>query len=362
MGGADVRVCHGGDGFLVAIMSTSSSGSSCERIMITYVPEEEEDDVVVVVVVERSLPFRSSNHIHRQGRKKPDFSRPMSSLLGFFFSLSTTIIRDILAGGALTLIVNAIKIHERAMPLRAEAHTLFGGCNCRAVRYRINIPHRSQRPYHPRSNPSAFASTDPRHELDPVVLPYTFTDHCNDCRRATASILPTWITAHIDTVEASSINVDASTQEWELTRQGSDEYRSAYRPARETFTGTGGAAVFPPLSKSTPEPAQVSKLNFYQSSPGVMRGYCSLCGTNVSYWMVSSPNIIDILYGTIDRDCLEDESMRPERHMWWEAGIGWVKSWVDAFDAKGERHMRDGEGEGGLEERVGPGDTTPRPD
>ena len=70
--------------------------------------------------------------------------------------------------------------------------------------------------------------------------------------------------------------------------------------------------------------------------------------------MASSPDILDILYGTIDREFLEEEGMRPERHMWWGLGIGWVKGWVDAFDPKGERHVRDGEEKGGLEDRIVP--------
>ena len=61
-------------------------------------------------------------------------------------------------------------------------HTLVlhGGCNCRAILYKVQVPVRPERPLSP------FADGQ-------VPFPLVATDHCNDCRRATGSILPIWI-------------------------------------------------------------------------------------------------------------------------------------------------------------------------
>ena len=45
--------------------------------------------------------------------------------------------------------------------------------------------------------------------------------------------------------------------------------------------------------------------------------------------------MLDILTGTIDREDLQRAELRPERHVWWEKGIEWVKTLI-------------GEGDGGM--------------
>ena len=61
------------------------------------------------------------------------------------------------------------------MPLPDTAITIHGGCNCRAIRYEVNIPLASDRPWHPYSD-------------EEVHLPFLALYHCDDCRRATGAL------------------------------------------------------------------------------------------------------------------------------------------------------------------------------
>ena len=66
------------------------------------------------------------------------------------------------------------------MPLPDYLLALNGGCNCGAIRYKIDTPSKADCPLYPLSKGE-------------VSFPVVLTDHCNDCRKATGSILPTWI-------------------------------------------------------------------------------------------------------------------------------------------------------------------------
>ena len=35
--------------------------------------------------------------------------------------------------------------------------------------------------------------------------------------------------------------------------------------------------------------------------------------------------MLDVVLGTIDREDLDSEAMAPERHLWWDFGMGWAK-------------------------------------
>lgn len=37
------------------------------------------------------------------------------------------------------------------------------------------------------------------------------------------------------------------------------------------------------------------------------------------------PDMLDVALGTIDRDYLDSESLSPERQLWWDCGVQWVK-------------------------------------
>ena len=188
------------------------------------------------------------------------------------------------------------------MPLPDHALTFHGGCNCKAIRYRVDIPPLASRPLNPFSTPD-----------DPVHFPMIATDHCNDCRTATGSILPTWICVPADMMtvsirpapppEPASPNVDINNGPW--------------RPAMEVLK----AGSVPADEKST--------VRYYGSSPKITRTFCGNCGTNLTYQifpMVEGyPDIFDTVLGTIDRENLEKEWFVPDRQCWWSLGVPWVQ-------------------------------------
>lgn len=74
--------------------------------------------------------------------------------------------------------------------------------------------------------------------------------------------------------------------------------------------------------KSVPGDSPVAN---YGSSPGVTRTFCGRCGTNLAYFYAGKGDEIDIVLGSLDTESLEMEVIRPDRHLYWESGINWVK-------------------------------------
>lgn len=74
-------------------------------------------------------------------------------------------------------------------------------------------------------------------------------------------------------------------------------------------------------------------LAVYKSSPQRSRLVCGRCGTMVAYSIDPGvippewqwPPMIDIWLGTVDREDLEKEYMKPERMLWCEKGIPRVR-------------------------------------
>ena len=149
----------------------------------------------------------------------------------------------------------------QAMPLPDEALRIEGGCNCNAIRYCVDIPTRDERPLHPLAPTEA-----------PVPMPFLALDHCNDCRRATASILPAWLCAPLDMccvslVASSSATLapKAAAREGQAKEQG-----GPWTPAADVFTPTAASSGD-------------SFLTSYESSHERWRWFCGRCGTNVAY-------------------------------------------------------------------------------
>ena len=181
--------------------------------------------------------------------------------------------------------------------------TIHGGCNCRAIRYKISLPPVSERPLNPYHEPDT--------DIGGIRLPMVAIDHCNDCRRATGSVLPFWIAAHLPTVTASVRS---------RSGQSADGDEETWLSAAEVFDRNSSAS-------------KDSFLAFYESSKGRVRSFCGRCGTNLTYRMdrpsvpetQEGPEMLDIVLGTVDREDLEKEWFVPERMMWSSFGINWVK-------------------------------------
>lgn len=185
------------------------------------------------------------------------------------------------------------------MPLPDHAIKLHGGCNCRAIRYRIDIPELIKRPTHP------FSEGD-------VRFPLVAADHCNDCRKATGSIIPHWIC-----VPASMLSVSLAS--------------AAPRTSNDTSSPSPHDVFLPSMTalrEDSPE-SKDSSLRWYNSSPYRTRTFCGNCGTNLTYaifpMVEGYPDIFDVVLGTLDRECLQDDYVKPERHLWWDCGLEWVK-------------------------------------
>ena len=186
------------------------------------------------------------------------------------------------------------------MPLSTHALTVKGGCNCGTIRYSVSIPPLEERVVHP------YSTATP-----PVRLPFVCTDHCNDCRRATGSVLPAWLCTPASMVSASIAPKSTATLPSDPAKRKDTpaEVRGGWVPASEVFT---------PGSESA-NGRDESFLQSYDSSEGSRRFWCGRCGTNLAYvaWPMPAgwPEISDIVLGTVDREDLEREEMRPERQI-----------------------------------------------
>lgn len=190
------------------------------------------------------------------------------------------------------------------MPLPPEAVTLSGGCNCSAIRYRVSIPAISDRPLHPAFNTAS--------GKEPVRLPFVCIDHCNDCRKATAALLGVVLCSPTSYVEMSTL---PQLEEGKERVEKKDEERDWF-PATE---------IFPPGIKSRDN----TTLSFYTSSEGRTRAFCSSCGTQFAYSAYPYPDpwprMLDIWIGSVDQADLEKEWLVPERHLWYDVGIEWIR-------------------------------------
>jgi hypothetical protein len=167
------------------------------------------------------------------------------------------------------------------------------------------VPAISKRPLNPYHEPGA--------DIGDLRLPMVAIDHCNDCRRATGSVIPMWIAAHLPTVTVSCRSRSASS---------ADGDGQTWRPAAEVFDHNNSAN-------------EDLFLTFYRSSEGRTRSFCGLCGTNLAYKVDTAvtqekgwPEMLDLVLGTVDREDLEKEWFVPERQLLCGYGIAWVRKFA----------------------------------
>lgn len=155
-------------------------------------------------------------------------------------------------------------------------------------------------------------------------LPMIALDHCNDCRIAIGSLINAWICCPSAFITASltprSQSPGPNTKEVGTDQTKGDDSRT-WLPG------------IPVLAEGAEENAD-SWLMFYESSKNRSRGFCGRCGTSLFYRNTSSdapktwPDMIDVVLATADRSILESEALKPERQIWWDCGIGWVRDLV----------------------------------
>jgi hypothetical protein len=205
---------------------------------------------------------------------------------------------------------------------------LHGGCLCSAVRYSIRIPALESRPVLPPAFIAA-RSLNPG-ETSAVRFPLISVDHCGDCRRAVGTVVQAWFICQHSWVEFQLQPREANdpgTFEQQFKKDEAVSYACL-----DVARADGG------LSAKT-------YLGHYMSSKDVHRCFCARCGTSVLYsfmgdrgpsWTLGT--VVDIALGTLDKQDLEREGVRPDRHLWWNHGIGWVKEMLMDGDSGMLRH------------------------
>ncbi|KUJ09478.1 uncharacterized protein LY89DRAFT_711244 [Mollisia scopiformis] len=185
------------------------------------------------------------------------------------------------------------------MPLPDHAFTLHGGCNCRAIRYKIEVPAFKDRFMHP--------TRDQAHlpEREKIRFPMSLVCHCNDCRRGTGALI---------TYAFACLNSYVSFQIESRSKKDSD--KNEWIPA---------AKIFPPAEFKEKDD---TFLEFYASTDARRRSFCSRCGVSLTYNSVSMPEpwpaFLDVWTGTIDSEDLEKDWLIPVRHCWIDVEIPWI--------------------------------------
>ncbi|ETI24192.1 hypothetical protein G647_03561 [Cladophialophora carrionii CBS 160.54] len=240
------------------------------------------------------------------------------------------------------------------MPLPKDPLTLHGGCNCGSIRYRVSVPEHSDRPVAPYH--SGEINTEKMEDMPRI--PFVLLDHCNDCRRATASVLPMCLVTEMKTVEVSVLSNDALQQPPPI-----DDTAREWQPLASVVDAFEDGSNMVSASNST--------LGHYISSPDRHRWFCGRCGTPLAYsvtysaypepWKAAAaPCMFDIWLGTLDRDCLEQEWLRPDHAVWCHFAVPWIAdlaktgatritSSVGEEDSLGSRGPGTGTGKGGDE-------------
>jgi hypothetical protein len=59
----------------------------------------------------------------------------------------------------------------------------------------------------------------------------------------------------------------------------------------------------------------------YESSPGAVRGFCSRCGTQISFTADYMPGLVDLTIGSLD----DPERVAPTFHYWESKRLSWVE-------------------------------------
>ncbi|MBT5415103.1 MAG: GFA family protein, partial [Rhodospirillaceae bacterium] len=74
------------------------------------------------------------------------------------------------------------------------------------------------------------------------------------------------------------------------------------------------------------------RLSTYKSTPGAERGFCSSCGSPITFFAQTSPEDLDVTACTLD----DPETIRPDRHIWTTTRLSWLHMADGLPDREGE--------------------------
>lgn len=241
--------------------------------------------------------------------------------------------------------------------LPSEPLTLTGGCFCKANRYTIKIHASEDRGVVPEAMDTPIAAeTDGKLRTVPTRFPLVGFDHCDSCRRTSGAIVQCWFICPTSWViwdllaskSHTSRDGPSNLGTPGLNKRAKDGEASNIAFPSDAITSPGGIAQVPailaigpphpqqecegakarPVALKQPELLDKTFLSHYKSSADVTRTFCARCGTNLTYFMdrpasAPMPPTVDITVGSLDPESID--RIRPERHGWWEEGVGWIK-------------------------------------
>ena len=201
------------------------------------------------------------------------------------------------------------------MPLPPDSFTVHGGCNSQAVRYAIHVPSQAERIPFP-----------PPPENKVVELPHIVICRCNDCRSAVGNLTLAGFCCQIDIVEVSALKRASSSRTPSFTEAAKDNLPAS---GKVNIADTDPRREWLPAQKMFPleSPPLDSFLAVYHSSAKAARTFCTRCGCGLTYTFMGprEPLMLDVYLGTVDREDLDKYVLRPDRHVWWDHGIEWVR-------------------------------------
>lgn len=202
------------------------------------------------------------------------------------------------------------------MQMPQEAFTITGGCACKSIRYRVNVPEHNKRLALPYKSTGAAAA-----KIGDLRMPYSVICSCNDCRRHTANVFPTVLICDTTTVEISAEPKDPTSAN--TSKNDSDRH---WLPANQVWNSSA-------VKHNNGDSSNSRVVGHYPSSPQRNRWFCANCGTPLGYSIdedvmaqLGWPPMSDIWLGTVDRECLQHEWMQPQHRLWGYMGIPWVRT------------------------------------